>query len=74
MEFTHLLFLSPSLMIAAEGVSSMGVEPVPDDGGGSSGGGASGMGEEYQKLEYPVLYFHKKTGYYYDPVSISHNI
>lgn len=27
-------------------------------------------GEEYQKVEFAVLYWHKTTGYYYDPVSI----
>lgn len=29
---------------------------------------AEELGEEYQKVEYPVLYYHKATGYYYDPV------
>lgn len=42
----------------------------------SSGGNTSNssvepvaMGEEYQRVEYPVLYYHKTSGYYYDPVS-----
>lgn len=29
-----------------------------------------GLGDDYQKVEFPVLYWHKTTGYYYDPVSI----
>ena len=30
----------------------------------------AGMEEdgEYQKMEFPVLYYHSATGYYYDPV------
>ncbi len=27
------------------------------------------VGEEYQKVEFAVLYYHKNSGYYYDPVS-----
>ena len=34
--------------------------PIVDD---------SNLGEDYQKMEYPVLYYHKTTGYYYEPVS-----
>lgn len=30
----------------------------------------NGLGEDYQKVEFPVLYYHSKTGYYYDPVSL----
>ena len=29
-----------------------------------------GMGEDYQKVEFATLYWHKSTGYYYDPVSL----
>jgi hypothetical protein len=31
--------------------------------------GSASLGEEYQKLENAVLYWHKTTGYIYDPVS-----
>ena len=27
------------------------------------------LGDDYQRVELPVLYYHSKTGYYYDPVS-----
>ena len=30
--------------------------------------GSASLGEDYQKLENPVLYWHKTTGYIYDPV------
>ena len=40
---------------------------ITDNQGGSD---ADIMGEEYQKVEFAVLYWHKTTGYYYDPVSI----
>ena len=29
--------------------------------------GSSSLGEDYQKLENAVLYWHKTTGYIYDP-------
>ena len=35
----------------------------------TDGESSSGMGEEYQKVEFAVLYWHKSSGYYYDPVS-----
>ena len=31
--------------------------------------GSTSLGEDYQKLENAVLYWHKTTGYIYDPVS-----
>ena len=30
--------------------------------------GSSSLGDDYQKLENAVLYWHKTTGYIYDPV------
>ena len=30
--------------------------------------GSSSLGDDYQKLENAVLYWHKTTGYVYDPV------
>jgi hypothetical protein len=30
--------------------------------------GSTSLGEDYQKLENAVLYWHKTTGYIYDPV------
>jgi hypothetical protein len=30
--------------------------------------GSVSLGEEYQKLENAVVYWHKTTGYIYDPV------
>ena len=30
--------------------------------------GSASLGEDYQKLENAVLYWHKTTGYIYDPV------
>jgi len=37
----------------------------------TEGDSSSGIGEEYQKVEFAVLYWHKNSGYYYDPVSIT---
>ena len=31
--------------------------------------GSASLGEDYQKLESAVLYWHKTSGYIYDPVS-----
>ena len=31
--------------------------------------GSTSLGDDYQKLENAVLYWHKTTGYIYDPVS-----
>lgn len=42
-------------------------EAVPvGTGGDLVAGGDDG---EYQRVEFPVLFYHKTSGYYYDPVS-----
>ena len=46
-----------------EVVSDDSSQPVCDE--------ENSMGEDYQKVEFAVLYWHKSTGYYYDPVSSS---
>ncbi len=46
----------------------LGPAPVVSIGDGS-GGGDDELGEEYEKVEFSVLYYHKTSGYYYEPVS-----
>lgn len=66
MEFTPnflCLSLSPTIIPIAQAdtvEASQSTQP----------GESVSLGEEYQKVDYPVLYYHKTTGYYYDPVSL----
>lgn len=74
MEFTptSLSLFPPHILIVSHGSASGGTQGDISAGGTQEDAtaGGEGLGEDYQKVDYPVLFYHKTTGYYYDPVRV----